>query len=80
MVVGIVCELEYVGRVWDLVLSRIPIVCSVFLENGVGVGSDILVRVDSDEGGGSHVGVDGVGHKALAETGDGDEGRGSMLV
>lgn len=34
----------------------------------------MLVRVDDDEGGGSNLnaGVGGVGHEALAETGDDD--------
>jgi hypothetical protein len=35
------------------------------LENQVGVGSNILVRVNGNKGGGSNAGVDGVSHKAL---------------
>ena len=53
------------GREWGLVLSHIPIACSVFLENQVGVGSNILVRVNGSKGGGSNTRVDGVSHKVL---------------
>ena len=72
VVVGVVGELEDMRGKGGLVFRRVPIVCGILLEDRVGVGCDVLVWVDCDEGGGSDAGVNCVGHETLAETGDDD--------
>lgn len=49
MVVGIVGELEDVWGESVLVLRGVPILCSILVEDGIGVGGDVFVRVEGDE-------------------------------
>jgi len=50
MVVGVVGELENVGRKRDLFLGGIAILCGIFEENGVRVAGDVFVWVQGDQG------------------------------
>jgi hypothetical protein len=70
VVVGIVGELEDVRGEGLLVAGRVAVLCGVLVEDVVGVGGDVFVGVEGDEGGRADGGVDGVCHEALAEAGD----------
>lgn len=50
MVVGIIGELEDVGREESLLLGGVAILCGILEENGVCVAGDVFVRIYGDQG------------------------------
>jgi hypothetical protein len=70
VVVGIVRELEDMGRERGLLLGGVAILCGIFEENGIGVAGNVFVGVQGDQGGGVYRGVDVVSEKTLSEAGD----------
>ena len=67
VVVCIVHQLKDVRGELFLGLGGVPILCCIFVQRRVGIGVDVLVRVDDDEGTGADPGVVVVGHEAFAE-------------
>lgn len=72
MVVGIVGELEYVGRQGNLVLGGVAVLCGIFVQNGIGIAGYVFIGVDGDKSRGSDVCVDVVSEETFAETRDDD--------
>ena len=50
VVVGIIGELEDVGREESLLLGGVAILCGILEENGVCVAGDVFVRIYGDQG------------------------------
>lgn len=72
VVVGIVGELENVGRKKGFLLRGIAILCRVLEENGIRVAGDVFMGVHGDQGGRVDCGIDVVSEKTLPEAGDQD--------
>ena len=70
VVVGVIGELEDMGRERNLLLRGIAILCGIFEENGVCIAGDVFVRVQSNQGRRIQRGVDVVSEKTLSEAGD----------
>jgi hypothetical protein len=70
VIVGIVGELENVGREEGLLLGGIAILCRVFEENRIRVAGDVFMGVYGDQGGRVNCGIYVVSEKTLSETGD----------
>lgn len=72
VVVGIVGELEDVGREADFVGRGIAVLGRILVEDRVGITGNILVRVYCDESIGADVSVDVVCHEPFSDAGDDD--------
>ena len=70
VVVGVVGELEDVGRERDLVIGCISILRGILEKNGVCVAGDVFVGVQGDQGRRVYCGVDVVSEKTLSEARD----------
>lgn len=68
MIIGVICHLKNVRRQGLLVLWRIPVLCSIFVEDCVCVWRNVFVWIKSNQSRGPNAGVYVVCHKSFAKT------------